>query len=212
MLNRSPWAARRSGSSSPDTEARRPIAAPVESMTSFSPKTGEQSPLSTVAEPRDRFLAAIAVFKFAKALLFIAAALAAHAIIRPTFAADVQDWVSDLPYGTEQRVAQAALSRLIRMGPGRVQALGIVAIAYAGLFLTEGIGLWRQRHWAEWLTVVATASLVPLEIWESARHLTVIKALVLLANLAILGYLIRIIRQNQRAREALRAARLSASP
>ena len=37
---------------------------------------------------------------------------------------------------------------------------------YAGLFLTEGICLWLEKRWAEWLTVIIISSLIPLEIYD----------------------------------------------
>ena len=36
---------------------------------------------------------------------------------------------------------------------------------YAELFLTEGIGLWLEQRWAEWLTVIITSALIPIEIY-----------------------------------------------
>ena len=34
------------------------------------------------------------------------------------------------------------------------------------MLLTEGIGLWLRKTWAEWLTVIASASLIPFELWH----------------------------------------------
>jgi uncharacterized membrane protein (DUF2068 family) len=68
---------------------------------------------------------------------------------------------------------------------------------YASLFLTEGIGLLRQKRWAEYLTVVATASLIPLEIFEVFKHVTWIRVLLFAGNLAILAYLLVLIRKEK---------------
>jgi uncharacterized membrane protein (DUF2068 family) len=76
------------------------------------------------------------------------------------------------------------------MGPTRIAALGVGAFLYAALFLVEGIGLWLQRRWAEYLTVVATASFIPFEIFEVARRVTATRMVALVVNLAILVYLI----------------------
>jgi uncharacterized membrane protein (DUF2068 family) len=58
------------------------------------------------------------------------------------------------------------------------------------VFAVEGVGLWLQRRWAEWLTVVVTASLIPLELWELVHKPSVGASLVLLANCLIVGYLV----------------------
>jgi uncharacterized membrane protein (DUF2068 family) len=51
----------------------------------------------------------------------------------------------------------------------------------------EAHGLWRGRTWAQWFAIVAGGIYLPVEIYEIARHATVIKAVVLLINLGIVG-------------------------
>jgi uncharacterized membrane protein (DUF2068 family) len=70
-----------------------------------------------------------------------------------------------------------------------VHALRMVTLAYAAVFATEGIGLWMQQRWAEWLTTIITASLIPLEVWEMLHRPSVGMAAVLAANTAIVIYL-----------------------
>jgi hypothetical protein len=50
--------------------------------------------------------------------------------------------------------------------------------------------LWFQRRWAEYLTLVATAALLPLEIYELSHTLSPLKLLTFLLNLAIAVYLL----------------------
>jgi uncharacterized membrane protein (DUF2068 family) len=66
----------------------------------------------------------------------------------------------------------------------------LVALFYAGLFATEGVGLWRERRWAEYLTVIATGSLIPFEIWEVAHRPTPIRFVTFFVNVAVVIYLI----------------------
>ena len=65
---------------------------------------------------------------------------------------------------------------------------------YAGLFLVEGTGLWLERRWGEWATVVITGMLIPVEMYEVLRHVTVVKVLVLVVNVAVVAYMIYRIR------------------
>lgn len=148
-------------------------------------------------QPRNRILTGIAIFKFVKALLFLAVALGAFEMLRPSFAAKVQSWAADLPFEMEQHLAEQTLDRIFRLGVGGVVAAGVGALLYAGLFITEGVGLLRQRRWAEWLTVIATSSLVPLEIWECIREITVIRVAALALNLAIVWYLVLQLRHRE---------------
>jgi uncharacterized membrane protein (DUF2068 family) len=54
----------------------------------------------------------------------------------------------------------------------------------------EAVGLWRQRRWAEYLTLIATSALLPLEVYELVRGITALKVVALVVNLAIVVYLL----------------------
>jgi uncharacterized membrane protein (DUF2068 family) len=84
------------------------------------------------------------------------------------------------------------------MGPSKFVAIGIVALAYAAIFATEGTGLWLRKHWAEWFTVIATGSLVPVEIYEVLYRFSWLKLAALIGNVVIVLYLIRIAMQPHR--------------
>jgi uncharacterized membrane protein (DUF2068 family) len=45
--------------------------------------------------------------------------------------------------------------------PSRLVVLALGAFLYAGLFTTEGLGLWLGLRWAEYLTIVATGGWGP---------------------------------------------------
>ena len=68
--------------------------------------------------------------------------------------------------------------------------LGVVALLYATLFAIEGVGLWRERRWAEYLTVIATASFIPFEIVQLARQVSLARSAALGLNLLVVAYLI----------------------
>ena len=75
----------------------------------------------------------------------------------------------------------------------RVAAL--FALGYGLLELVEGTGLWLDKLWAEYLTVVATSLLIPLELYELVRHPTVLKAGGLVVNVLIVVYLAVVLRR-----------------
>jgi uncharacterized membrane protein (DUF2068 family) len=64
------------------------------------------------------------------------------------------------------------------------------ATVYAVLEGAEAVGLWRQRRWAEYLTAIATAGFLPLELHELAKRVSVGRVLALVINLAVLAYLL----------------------
>jgi uncharacterized membrane protein (DUF2068 family) len=76
-----------------------------------------------------------------------------------------------------------------------VTLFGVAALAYGALELVEGVGLWQRRRWAEWLTVIATSFLIPLELYELVHRPTALKAAGLAVNVAIVIYLLRMVRR-----------------
>ena len=119
--------------------------------------------MAGVVRRRDRILLLIALARWAKAAVLLGAGVLAFRLLRPGAAEQVSDWLTALPFTTEERVGQRALRWLLGAGPRRVQLLGLSAFAYAALFAVEGTGLWMQKRWAEYFSIVATSSLLPLE-------------------------------------------------
>ena len=151
---------------------------------------------SEAAEPRFGVLRMIAVYKIVKVLLLIAAGYFELRLRDASVIARLYSWASTLPYGAKQEWILISLAWFSGLSPRRIQALGFVTLAYAIVFSVEGVGLWLRRRWAEWLTIVITGSLIPLEVWELLHRPTVGKAAVLIVNLAIVWYLITQVRSS----------------
>jgi uncharacterized membrane protein (DUF2068 family) len=67
--------------------------------------------------------------------------------------------------------------------------LGIGALLFGILELTEAVGLARRRRWAEYLTVIAGCIGIPFEVMEVLHKQTPIRISILLINIAIVIYL-----------------------
>ena len=149
--------------------------------------------------PRDRVLRLIALFKFCKAVLLVIVGLGALQLLDPEVAARAQRWVAALASSNDRSAVQRVLALVGGLSPRHLEALGVGAFLYALLFTIEGVGLWRGRRWAEYLTVVATLSLVPLEL---LRAVTPARVAALVVNLAVVAYLIGRMRRRARATSA----------
>jgi uncharacterized membrane protein (DUF2068 family) len=139
---------------------------------------------------KDRGLRLIALFKFFKATLLIAVCLGALQLLRPDVAASAQRWATAFATSSDRSLLQHLLARAAGLSPGRLELVALGAFLYAGLFTTEGVGLWLGRRWAEYLTVVATASFLPIEIFELVQRLTPPRVTALILNLLVVAYLI----------------------
>ena len=139
---------------------------------------------------RPRMLAVIAVFRFAKALVLVAVALGALRLLDHDTAARAHEWLAALPFVARHPGLERAASKVTGASPTHLELAASVCLAYAALFSVEAVGLWRQRVWAEYLTIVATTSFIPFEVYELTRRFTPIRLGALVTNIAIVGYLV----------------------
>ncbi len=154
------------------------------------------------SEQRDRVLRLIALFKFCKAVLLVVVGLGALRLLDPGVAARAQRWMAALASSNDRSAVQHVIASLAGLSPRRLEAVGVGAFLYAVLFTIEGVGLWRGKRWAEYLTVIATLSLVPLEVFELTRAVTPPRLAALVVNLAVVAYLLGRIRRRARATSA----------
>lgn len=106
-----------------------------------------------------------------------------------------------LHISSDRRYAQLFLDFADSITDARLWAAARIAFAYAALRFTEGYGLWRGRTWAEWVALVSGTLLLPLEVRELFRGVTVIRCVLLIGNIAIVLYMLNVILVNRRARE-----------
>ncbi|MBV9024048.1 MAG: DUF2127 domain-containing protein [Streptomycetaceae bacterium] len=63
-------------------------------------------------------------------------------------------------------------------------------LAYAVIEGIEGVGLWFAKRWAEYLTVVATAAFLPLEVYELTEKVSYLKIGTLVVNILAVLYIL----------------------
>jgi len=139
---------------------------------------------------RDRMIVAIAVFRLAKAAGLILVGTGVLKLVHPEAARALARWFADLPIAREHTALEQAVAGITRVPPTRLRELAIATFAYAALFMVEGINLLRGTQWAEWLTIIATASFIPFEIVEVVHTATIVRISFLLINVAIVVYLL----------------------
>ena len=142
----------------------------------------------------DKVLRLIAVFKFLKSAALIALGVGAFKSLHKDLGGLAEHWVEALRFDPGSRYVVMFLAKVSNLHPDQIKKLGLVSFLYAGLFLAEGTGLWLQKRWGEWLTVIITSSLLPVEIYEIYRYPSAVKVAVLALNLGIVVYLIYRIR------------------
>ena len=147
---------------------------------SHAPTPGEHNPA----------LATIALYKFLKAFLSLLSAIVAWRLMNPHVEIALHTWADSQPVGFSEHLLRQALAQISGIPAFRWRQLGLVSLAYAAVFTVEGIGLWRERRWAEYMTIVTSGLLLPFEFIAVMHHATLVRGGVLIANALIVIYLI----------------------
>jgi uncharacterized membrane protein (DUF2068 family) len=139
----------------------------------------------------------IALFKLFKGFLLLAVAIGAVRLLHKDIAESVEHWVHVLRVDPENRYIHRLLAKLFAVTPKQLRELSAGTFIYSGLLLTEGVGLLLRKRWAEYFTVITTGLLIPLEVYELARHFTAAKVAVLVVNVLIVWYLLARLRRER---------------
>jgi uncharacterized membrane protein (DUF2068 family) len=166
------------------------------------PPTDDAPVAPAAAHPHRAGLRVIAIYEIAKTLCLLLVAAAAFHLDHQQNFEQLVHWLEHLPLTDSSPLRWKLVAALQAFGPSRFVAVGLVTLGYAVLFGIEGVGLLMGKYWAEWFTVIATASLIPLELYETLHRFGWLKLAALLGNVAIVVYLVRVALQTRAMRRA----------
>jgi uncharacterized membrane protein (DUF2068 family) len=107
-----------------------------------------------------------------------------------SMAESLSDMVSGSSRGGGHAWLVERLDEVAGLRGDTIRLLLIGSVVYAVLEGAEAIGLWLGKRWAEYLTVVATAGFLPIELRELSERVTVTRVVLLGVNVAVLVYLV----------------------
>lgn len=145
----------------------------------------------------DRGLFAIAIFKLSKAVFFFCLGLGVLHLVGKDLAEVATRMATALRFDSEGRVVTLLQEKLDLIDARRLREIGFFSFAYSCIALTEGVGLLLEKVWAEYLTLILTISFLPWELFELARRPTWVRLALLLTNLAVLWYLVWLLRRKR---------------
>jgi uncharacterized membrane protein (DUF2068 family) len=102
----------------------------------------------------------------------------------------VERIITHLGLDPNNHIIHAVISRITGIDRTHLRALEVGTYLYAALHTIEGIGLILGYHWAEYLVIVATGSLIPFELYEIARKPSLVRVGIFVLNVAIVIYLV----------------------
>ena len=148
---------------------------------------------------RIRYLKLIAIFKIAKGVLLLVLGVSLLFLNARTRWMDaIANWTADEILLEHSKAVAYLLHKLQAMlAGGTLRATGFLALFYAAVLFTEGIGVYMQQRWAELLMVFATATLIPIEVRHLWHRPGLVGALILLTNCFIVWFLYSVLKRDK---------------
>ncbi|HEX9262948.1 MAG TPA: DUF2127 domain-containing protein [Candidatus Binatia bacterium] len=137
----------------------------------------------------DNWVRLIAIFKLVKGVLLLIVGISAATLLYRNTTEQFFHWTALLSLRQENRYVRRFLSWIVGFNRRDLRFFEVSTFVYAALLMTEGVGLLMLKRWAEYLTVVITASLIPLELLSDVRRFSTAKTLILFLNVAAVWYL-----------------------
>lgn len=179
------------------------------------PQTPPPPPAPPPAISRFEPLRWIGAYKILKGVLSLIGGLLVLRLMHRDLPEIVSNWMTRLGIRPHSALGHFILRKVIAIHGRELSTLSRLLFGYTAVAFVEGIGLIMRQTWAEWLTVVTTAALIPYEILEFTRRFTWVRATILLLNILVVIYLIwriRLDRQKHRVLRELVAENLPPQP
>jgi uncharacterized membrane protein (DUF2068 family) len=169
--------------------------------------TGSASHPATGIRNHRTGLVLIAAYKLLGALLFIAIGVGALRLLHKDIDDVVWRMIGDFKMNPESRLVNFIFEKAELLNDPILKRIGFGAFCYAAVGILEAIGLYLEKTWGEFLTLIITASFLPFEVHELMRRLTWMRVGLLVANILVLLYLIWMLGERAATRRRERAAR-----
>ena len=153
-------------------------------------------------QTHNRWLIAIGVLKLLKGVLFCSMGFGVIKLLHKDIGDVLLHIATALRFDPENHAVNLLLEKATLLSPHRLKEISFALFLYAGLDFIEGSGLVLEKVWAEYFTLILTASFLPWELYEIIRHITVLKILLTLLNIFVVIYIAFVVKDRVRERQA----------
>jgi len=136
------------------------------------------------------FMAVIAAYKLLKAVASIAGAIFILRVRNRDLEEVAWRMLERIGAHSEKWFAVHVLDFIATLNPKKLLTVALIMLGYSIIYTLEGVGLFMEKTWAEWLTIIQTGLLMPWELYEIAKRPSLAHFGIFTANLIVVLYLI----------------------
>jgi uncharacterized membrane protein (DUF2068 family) len=170
------------------------------------------SQLAPRHRPHNRWLLLIAAYKLIQSLLFTAIGIGALHLLHQDVGDLLAQLAEHLRFNPESRFVNFILDKASLLDDPLLRRIGATAFCYAGVGIIEGIGLYLEKAWGEYLTLAITASFLPWEIIKVLHGVTWTRSGLLAANVLVFVYLLKLVAERGKRADRFEGSQPEDSP
>jgi uncharacterized membrane protein (DUF2068 family) len=135
-------------------------------------------------------LRSVAMFEAAKGILVLVLGLGLLRFLHKNLEDTAEQVIRFLHASPGGHLSNLFINAASHASDKSLWALAGAAVIYSVVRFAEAYGLWNAREWAEWFALLSGAMYLPWEMYSLIRHPLPVKWVILLANLAVVIYMI----------------------
>jgi uncharacterized membrane protein (DUF2068 family) len=147
-------------------------------------------------KPHARGLHVVAFFEGAKGLLVLLVGFELLSFIHKDIHEAAVRLLEHIHLNPVSHYPRIFLDLTERINDTKLWSMAIAAAMYFVVRMTEAVGLWLRKTWAEWFAILTGAIYIPIEIFEVSRSVTWPRVTVLVVNLGVVFYLLFVLIKN----------------
>jgi uncharacterized membrane protein (DUF2068 family) len=148
-------------------------------------RTGSTKPVTSAATG----LRAVAVLEATKGALVLVAGFGLLSLVHRDAQRLAEEIVQRFHLNLAHHHPRILIDALAHLDDANLRLLAFAALLYSAVRFTEAYGLWSMRVWGQWFGIVSGGIYLPVEVYELIDRPTAVKAIVLIFNVGIVGYL-----------------------
>jgi len=142
-----------------------------------------------------KILRLLSLFEAGKGLLVFLVGFGLVSLVHKSAQQEAAEIVKFFHLNPARHYPEIFINTLTNLSDARLWLLSISAIIYSLIRFAEAYGLWYNRLWAIWFAIASSALFLPMELSELIENLTIVRIVIILLNILLVFYLLRLSRQ-----------------
>ena len=140
-------------------------------------------------------LKTIAIFEASKGLLALVVSFGIHELAGRNIQQALETLMTHLHLNPASHLPSIMLHATAEFSHVNLVLVAIAGLLYSIIRFVEAYGLWHSYRWTEWFALISGAIYLPFELYELITKTSVFSVSLFLLNLAIVTYLLYLLKK-----------------